>query len=138
MEGSDKRAEQKSGRGKPPASAGPGIKALRRLAPCCCRDERALTYKPAREWTRTEALAIAKTLRKKAGQSEREVADAAIGALLRHAQHKDCFTEVWEMLAEARARLKAEAPGDADADADDADFDAIIDGDGVRVQSSCC
>jgi hypothetical protein len=78
----------------------------------------------------TEAIAIAKVLRHKASESEKQVANNAIGTLLKECKEYDCFTEVYEMLCEARKRLKM----DSDSDSDDSDFDDIFDGDGTRVQ----
>ncbi|MCK5640717.1 MAG: VWA domain-containing protein, partial [Gammaproteobacteria bacterium] len=86
--------------------------------------------KPSDKWSRTEAIAIAKVLRHKASESERQVAHNAIGTLLRECKEFDCYTSVYEMLLEARKRFKT----DADNDSDDSDFDDIFDADGTRVQ----
>ncbi|HEU4559754.1 MAG TPA: vWA domain-containing protein [Longimicrobium sp.] len=107
---------------------------LKELQRCgCCEEERPdpARVKPPELWTRTEALAIAKTLRLKANEAEKRLAEQVLGALLRQCERKGCFTEIYEMLGVARRRLEAE--GDADADTA-SDFDDILDGDGTRVQ----
>ncbi|HEX7318173.1 MAG TPA: vWA domain-containing protein [Pyrinomonadaceae bacterium] len=103
----------------------------------CCLLERPDpgAVKPPERWTRAEALAVAKVLRLKANEAEKRLAEQVVGPLLRYAEIKDCATEVYEMLTVARVRLAAEAPVDGDADADaEEDFDAVLDGDGTRVQ----
>jgi hypothetical protein len=89
--------------------------------------------KPPERWTRTEALAVARTLRLKADEAQKHLANKILGSLLAYCEQKDCYTEVHEMLAVARKKFEVMSDAAMDADAEE-DFDSILDGDGVRIQ----
>ncbi|HEV2754980.1 MAG TPA: hypothetical protein VG318_04310 [Actinomycetota bacterium] len=90
---------------------------------CGCGGERHVPPKPARAWTRIEALAVARVLREKGTGVDRRIASEVLGSILEESRRGDCFTDVREMLDEARVRLSSGT--DADGDASDAEFDEI-------------
>lgn len=106
------------------------IKTLKEIYPYGIPKRRSQPEKPANQWTKTETIAIAKVLRNKASENEKQIAYDVAGNLLEECKKKDCYTEVYEMLSEARKRLEK----DADDEGGGFDFDDIFDRDGTRVQ----